>query len=155
MDTQVDQAHLLVDQPPAVSTRADPFVSTDALGHGGGWSLLGSLPSFLVWQWVSLTKSRSPSALTRQEERAGWLMVLPWVLGFVLFMLGPIVLSLLLSVARWKGIDTLGTAEFVGLGNYREILGGSASTFWQSLKVTVYYAVLSVPLGQGFALLAR
>ena len=28
-------------------------------------------------------------------------MVLPWVLGFVLFMLGPIVLSLLLSVARW------------------------------------------------------
>ena len=113
----------------------------------------GILTSFLVWQWFSLTKSRSPSALTRQEERAGWLMVLPWLLGFVLFMLGPIVLSLLLSVARWKGIDTLGTAEFVGLGNYREILGADP-TFWQSLKVTVYYAVLSVPLGQGFALLA-
>ena len=136
-------------QSPLAPTRSFPRMPWGMVA----FVFCGILASFLVWQWVSLAKSRSPSALTRQEERAGWLMVLPWLLGFALFMLGPIVLSLLLSVARWKGIDTLGTAEFVGLGNYREILGADP-TFWQSLKVTVYYAVLSVPLGQGFALLA-
>ena len=122
MDTQVDQLTSWWanrQQSPLAPTRSFPRMPWEMVAL----VFAGILASLLVWQWVSLTKSRSPSALTRQEERAGWCMVLPWVLGFVLFMLGPSVLSLLLSVARWKGIDTLGTAEFVGLGNYREILG--------------------------------
>ena len=106
-----------------------------------------------VAKWIWLWRTRPESAIARREEWSGWLMAAPWCLGFLLFMLVPIVLSLILSLARWRGIDTLATAEYVGLGNYREILG-TDPTFQRSLIVTAYYALLAVPTGQVFALLA-
>ena len=122
------------------------------------WGVIGLVIAAVVAglgliKWIWLARTRPESDLARREERAGWLMVMPWVLGFVLFMLGPIVLSLLLSLARWKGIDTLATAEYVGIGNYREIVVDDP-TFLRSLQVTAYYAILAVPLGQVFALVA-
>ncbi|MEC8558562.1 MAG: extracellular solute-binding protein [Planctomycetota bacterium] len=86
------------------------------------------------------------------EARSGFLLALPWLVGFLVFMAGPILLSLALSFTRWNGLGPLDTAEFVGLGNYQRIFGEDR-TFWQSLKVTGYYVLLAVPIGQVFALL--
>lgn len=94
---------------------------------------------------------RSPSA--RREERAGLLMVSPWILGFALFLALPIGTSFALSLSAWKGLSTLDRAEFVGLTNYVQLLGHDGR-FWRSLWVTVYYVLIAVPAGQGFALLA-
>lgn len=121
-----------------------------------GWIIIGTVMVFAcvgLVVGVRMRASRPASAQARAEERAGWLMASPWMLGFVIFLAGPILLSLFLSFARWKGLDTIAAAEFVGLANYQVILGED-ETFLQSLKVTVYYALLAVPLGQGFALLA-
>ncbi|HAW96538.1 MAG TPA: ABC transporter permease, partial [Phycisphaerales bacterium] len=67
-------------------------------------------------------------------------------------MAGPIILSLVLALSRWNGLGPLSTAELVGLGNFKRIFLED-QTFWQSLKVTGYYVLLAVPLGQVFALL--
>lgn len=99
--------------------------------------------------WRLRTPLGGPAAI--REERAGWLLASPWIVGFGLFMAFPIAMSLLLSLTRWNGVSTLGGAEFVGLDNYRELLLHDRRMH-TSLRVTAYYALLAVPLGQVVAL---
>jgi multiple sugar transport system permease protein len=89
------------------------------------------------------TSSSRPrrGALARREERTGWLWVQAWLIGFVLFTLGPIVASLILGFTNWDGFRP---AKFIGLDNYRRILTEDP-LFWQSLTVTAKYAVLYLP----------
>jgi multiple sugar transport system permease protein len=75
------------------------------------------------------------------------------VIGFALFMAFPIVMSLLLSLAKWRGVSTLDTATFVGGANYLQLLVHDPR-FATSLKVTLYYTLIAVPGGQALALLA-
>ncbi|XVV15743.1 carbohydrate ABC transporter permease [Actinoplanes sp. CA-131856] len=72
---------------------------------------------------------------------AFWAFVSPWVVGFLLFTAGPMVYSLILSFLDWDLIDP---AKFVGLDNYREAV--SDPRLGQAIKVTLVYAVVSVPL---------
>ncbi|HWQ12538.1 MAG TPA: sugar ABC transporter permease [Roseiflexaceae bacterium] len=81
--------------------------------------------------------------MAREEERAAYLFLLPWLVGIVLFLLGPIVASVLISMTNWNIISE---PQWVGLENYREMLFEDRK-FWQSIRVTLYYTVLAVPLG--------
>src|SRR6185312_3344294 len=81
------------------------------------------------------------SAMARRENRLGWLLVSPWLVGFVAFVAGPILASMALSLTSW---DILRSPRFIGLANYVELLAGQ-SEFWQALKVTTVYAFVSVP----------
>lgn len=112
---------------------------------GGAMILLGSLA---VW----LMRTR-PGLVARREERIGWLMVSPWVLGFLAFCVFPIGMSLLLGFSRWNGMQTLDRAEFVGVDNFRELVTLDAP-FRYAVWITAYYALLAVPSSQVFALLA-
>lgn len=51
---------------------------------------------------------------------AGWLFVLPMVLGFVLLLLVPLIMALYMSFTDWP---LLGEANFIGFENYRAIAG--------------------------------
>lgn len=120
------------------------------------WATFGIVIALLLLAaglLVALLRSRGPrlSAARRAEERAGYLLASPWLLGLVILLAGPIVLSLLLSLTRWNGLGTLATADFVGLANYQRIFTED-TTFRESLRVTAYYVLLAVPLGQAFAL---
>ena len=84
----------------------------------------------------------------RQSRMAAWFL-LPWAIGFCAFTVGPMIDSLYLSFTN-KSI--LGTAHFVGLSNYQYMLTGQGTLFWQSLKVTAYYVLGSVPVGTAIAL---
>ena len=88
-----------------------------------------------------------------REARWGWLLVSPWLLGFMIFMAFPIVMSLLLGFAKWRGVSTLDEATWVGWGNYKQLLFHD-ERFITSLKVTLYYTIIAVPGGQILALLA-
>ncbi|MEM9559902.1 MAG: extracellular solute-binding protein [Planctomycetota bacterium] len=88
--------------------------------------------------------------LDRAEERTGWLFVLPWVVGFCVFLLGPMVLSLLLAFSKWSATGPLSNAEFAGLGNFIQI--ARDDEFAQAIKVTAYYTVIAVPLTQVLAI---
>ena len=79
--------------------------------------------------------------MARREERAAYLFLSPWLVGLLLFWLIPIGGSLLLSFSEWNIISD---PEWVGLENYRDMIDDR--TFWLSIRVTLKYLILSVPL---------
>jgi len=89
-----------------------------------------------------------PEKTRQRETLEGYLAISPWIIGFLVFVFGPIVASLVLSFHKW---NLLKPAQWVGLTNYQSMV--SDPLFWQSLKVTFIYAVVSVPLGLVTALL--
>lgn len=83
-----------------------------------------------------------------KESTAGVLFSLPFILGFLFFILIPLLLSFYYSLCKY---NIVGKAQFIGFKNYINIL--SDEKFWKSLKVTGFYAAVSVPLRVIFALL--
>lgn len=83
-----------------------------------------------------------------ENKRLGFLFVLPFVLGVLLFKAFPFVMSFALSFTQYDLIDP---PEWVGLRNYEEMLAGDP-LFRKSLGVTLTFALLAVPLRVGFAL---
>jgi multiple sugar transport system permease protein len=79
--------------------------------------------------------------LARRETLTFYLLITPWMLGFLLFVLGPMVASLGLSFTRW---DLLTPAKLVGLRNYQKMFADDRLV-WQSLKVTAVYTCVYVP----------
>jgi multiple sugar transport system permease protein len=79
--------------------------------------------------------------MARKEQRAAYLFLSPWLIGLVGFFLIPIIASLLLSFSEW---DIITSPHWLGLANYRELFDDR--TFWVSVRVTLKYMVLSVPL---------
>lgn len=92
----------------------------------------------------------SLSKLRRREEIAGYLWISPWLIGFAIFHLGPVIASLYLSTTRY---NILKAPLFLGLQNYIQALTGDA-LFWSSLGRTVYFTVGSLGLGLIGSLLA-
>lgn len=78
--------------------------------------------------------------LARREELNFYLCISPWLLGFFVFILGPIVASFWFSLTRW---DLLSPARFVGVRNYTRMLDDEL--FWTSLSVTLRYTLMYVP----------
>jgi multiple sugar transport system permease protein len=87
--------------------------------------------------------AKSPRNLTigQREAIVGWLFIAPAVLGFLLWVVGPMIYSAWLSMTDW---DLLAPARFVGLDNFARMF--SDPLFWKSLWVTVVYTVFNVPL---------
>jgi len=83
----------------------------------------------------------------RREALAAYLFLSPWILGFVIFLAGPMIASLYLSFTEYKIIRP---AVWLGVANYTRMF--SDELFYHSLKVTVTYTTFSVPLGMVFAL---
>lgn len=96
---------------------------------------------------LTRTKQRTARApMARREAINGYLFVAPAVLGFVIWVAGPMLFSAWLSLTEW---DLLSPPEFVGLSNYRTMLRDPL--FWQALRVTFYFTLVSVPLFQALA----
>ena len=80
--------------------------------------------------------------MARKEQRAAYLFLSPWLLGLMLFWIVPIGASILLSMTAYKVITP---PHWIGLENYREMLFDDR-TFWVSIRVTLKFMILSVPL---------
>ncbi len=76
-----------------------------------------------------------------RETVIGFLFILPSLIGFTVFYAIPAVRGVIISFSDW---DLLTPAQSVGLENYARLL--KDPTFWNSLKVTVYYVLLNIPL---------
>ena len=96
----------------------------------------------LAKQW------RGGSSQKRQDLITAYLCLLPWMIGFLSFVLGPMLFSLGLSFFH---SDLLTSTFFVGFDNYRDLF--REDLFWKSLRVTFIYAFSTVPLGSCLALL--
>lgn len=74
--------------------------------------------------------------------------MLPSILGMIIFSFLPIVISIVVSLTDWNGLDKLNAQtlreRLVGIGNYAAIL--RSAEFWNVLWHTVYYIILYIPL---------
>lgn len=94
------------------------------------------------------TRVHTLRSRNRRQTRNALLFISPWILGFLIFTLWPILYSGYLSLTDY---DVLNDPNFVGLANYRELAQDPRVLL--SLRNTLYYAALSVPLHVGIALL--
>lgn len=90
------------------------------------------------------------SPLQRREAIEGYLWISPWILGFLIFALGPIIASAYLSFTQYK---IAGSPIWIGLQNYREAFFIDKQ-FWPSLGRTAYYSIAVVTLGVSLSLIA-
>jgi multiple sugar transport system permease protein len=83
------------------------------------------------------------SALQAKRAIWGYIFLLPWLLGLIIFWLGPILASFYLSFTKY---DVISDPQFIGLDNYQRAFSQD-DQFWPSLGRTFQYAVAVVPLG--------
>lgn len=77
----------------------------------------------------------------RKREYQAFVYILPWLLGFIILQLYPFLSSLFYSFTDY----TVGTkAVWVGLENYVKLFTNDRE-FWNSLKVTIVFALYTVP----------
>lgn len=84
----------------------------------------------------------------RQREAViAYLFLSPWLLGFVIFLAGPMIASLYFSFSEYKIVNP---PHWIGLANYQRMM--TDDLFFHALSVTARYTLFSVPLGVTTAL---
>jgi len=97
------------------------------------------------------TRRGRRSAVTAGQGRGGWLLTAPAVLALLVFIIAPVVMAAWVSLLDWNGQSSpfSGRSEFVGGGNYTELLTEDTLAhrdFMTSVRNTVYYVLVGVPL---------
>lgn len=77
----------------------------------------------------------------KSDRRWFFFFISPWLIGFLLLTVGPMIFSFFMSFTNW---DLLTKMEFVGLENYKNLLHDDI--FILAVKNTFKYAIISVPL---------
>lgn len=95
-----------------------------------------------------MEQAKTSSRLQRRWNFWGYLFILPNFLGFLLFMLVPIIMALVFSFTNY---DVISQMDFVGINNYVGLF--TDDQFIASLLNTLWFAVLTVPTGVILALL--
>lgn len=109
------------------------------------WVILGLCLIGLVVTAALFYLSKSRGYLVSYNRRdifEGYLFAAPWLIGFVLFTAGPVVVSFLFSFCEYR---VLSPARWIGMNNYRDLFQ-SDPLFWKSLWNTAFYALFHVPL---------
>ncbi len=97
------------------------------------------------------TSSQTKSIRKRwlnEETAVALLFILPSMIGFIVFYVVPAVRAVTISFTDW---DLLTDPNNIGLENYQTLL--QDPNFWNSLKVTVYYVILNIPIQTFLAIL--
>jgi ABC-type sugar transport system permease subunit len=135
-----------------------------------GFVILAVLSVLVMRALLSESMGRHVQASQSEEEKlSGWLFVAPSLLGFMAFLAGPLLYSLVMSFFDWNGSNQL---KFVGLDNYLNTVGlqlvshGTAFNhgftkiadvfgldvgaldplFWRSMSNIAIFLVTAVPL---------
>jgi ABC-type sugar transport system permease subunit len=85
----------------------------------------------------------SPSPLARREARWGFVFLAPWIIGFFVFTLLPMIAALGFTFTNIN-LNQAEPLRFVGLKNYQDMLGDRQT--WASLLVTLKFAIFWLPV---------
>lgn len=85
-------------------------------------------------------------SLSKRETLWGYIFISPWLIGFIVFTVGPMIASLILSLTRY---NITSPPVFTGLENYIKLFTGDPR-FWHSLGITVKFALVAIPLNLVF-----
>jgi ABC-type sugar transport systems, permease components len=88
----------------------------------------------------------------KPDNKAAYLFLTPWIIGVVVFVVGPMLASLYLSFTDYNLLRSplKDPPPFIGFQNYIDMFNSGA--FWNSFRVTVQYTLISVPLQLAVAL---
>jgi multiple sugar transport system permease protein len=91
--------------------------------------------------------------MQRRESLEGWLLASPWIIGFVVWTVGPMIASAYYSLTKF---DLINPPQWVGFAQYIKIFTQDPRTL-HALKITTIYSVVSIPakivLGMALAML--
>jgi len=96
----------------------------------------------------------NPDTRPKARKKINWgrltpyLFIFPWIFGFSVFTIGPLLFSLIISFFDWP---IVGEAKFIGIDNYVTMFTDDP-LFWTSLLVTVKFALIFVPMNLAVAL---
>lgn len=90
---------------------------------------------------VNRRRGQTRGGFNRREAIAGYLFISPWILGFLIFTVGAMIYSLVISFSYYDLATN--TARPAGLANYRLLL--EEPKVMLSLGNTLFFAVLAVP----------
>lgn len=95
---------------------------------------------------VKMEKGPRLGHMSRLERREMWIglaFVSPWLIGFLLFTVFPMIAALIFSVSQFNLLE-MNQFRFVGLDNYIRLF--TDPQVWSSLWITVRFAVFAIPL---------
>lgn len=138
----------------AITARANQILAEDrAALQGSPFDLnrlfLGAAAAFgvVLLAWIrAVVRGGRRAGLRRTEQTWGYVAIAPWLLGFLVFGLAPILFSLFLSFTRWNSLASPSSARFIGWNNYATLLSGQDELFLKSLRATFRFVILSLPL---------
>lgn len=78
----------------------------------------------------------------------GYAFISPFIIGFLAFTLIPMFISLYLSFTSY---NLFTSPRWIGLGNFEKMFTNDPK-YWNSVRVTIYYVFVGVPLRLAFAL---
>ncbi|MBV9008158.1 MAG: extracellular solute-binding protein, partial [Verrucomicrobia bacterium] len=146
-----------LDESTRVVQRALDHVLSPPRGMVVRWKyLIGAYLALLVASaTLVVSRARAPDrtgeqeheSMLRREWLAGWFFASPWLIGFVVFIGGPILFSVVVSFCDY---DILNPARFVGFANYRWMFTHDAQ-FWKALGNTCYM-IIGIPVGMALSL---
>ena len=92
---------------------------------------------------------RRLASVLNRDNVAGYVFILPFIIGLLVFTLIPFLTSLYLSFTEY---NILSPAKWIGLDNYKEMFFEDP-LFWTSFKVTFKFAFIQVPIKLAVSLL--
>ncbi|MFB9276913.1 carbohydrate ABC transporter permease [Cohnella cellulosilytica] len=88
-----------------------------------------------------LTRILVRKKILRVKTASFYMFVSVWIIGFLLFTIGPMIFSVYISFTKWEVVTA---AQWTGLDNYNMLF--KDTMFYKALTVTFYYTIVSVPL---------
>lgn len=82
-------------------------------------------------------------SIKRENAFYGILFAMPVILGLLIFTIGPMIASLVLSFTDYRVGNPI---HFIGIHNFNRLFNGEDVFFYKSLGVTFYFAIFSIPL---------
>lgn len=94
--------------------------------------------------WVGWMIKRGEGRVSVTETKAGYLFIAPWIIGFLVFTLGPMLASLIFSFMQY---DVLNPAHFVGFKNFTDVYVNDREMVLKAFTNVGYLAIVGIPLG--------
>ncbi len=107
--------------------------------------LLGGL-GFGLWK---IRKIVGTSRMARRDAWAGYLMAGPWIFGFLLLTLGPLISSMILAFCDY---DVLHAPRYVGVANFHTLFTDDRELLGKALYNAFYLSIFGIPLGMATGL---
>jgi multiple sugar transport system permease protein len=95
------------------------------------------------------SKKKRPKKFKLVSNKIPYLFILPWIIGFLVFTIGPLIFSLIMSLFDWP---VTSDPKFIGLGNYKKMFTEDPQ-FYKSLVITFKFTLIFVPLNLFIALM--